>query len=390
MALEDSAKLNLSLKKILGKAQTSNSKEVYNESLGSNVSIGASTVFGVDIPTYASSSFFTIISGTVEKVRLNVSPIEGTKDSNGKFQGFQLSLPSDYQANSSNSKAGTAPFTNSSVLNASNGKLQLVPPSFGSGYTATVYHTSSGLTQITALDARDWVLDYFNGVFFQQDPPTNVAENPVFVDAFVFVGNFVDTLLQSGGGSGNATGQGPTNSLQFHTGSGGISGSANLKFTNNTLMVTGSLIVSGNIQAHTFDIIQTTLTEISSSGSTNFGNSSDDTHKFQGKHLQLDSGLVVKRIRISSSQTIGINNYYVGVDSFTPSASVTVTLPDAATLQNGQVYVIKDEGGKADLYNVLIKASGSQLIDNQNQVVLESPHASLTLYCDGASKFYIG
>ena len=120
------------------------------------------------------------------------------------------------------------------------------------------------------------MLDYFNGVFFQQDPPTNVAENPVFVDAFVFVGNFVDTLLQSGGGSGNATGQGPTNSLQFHTGSGGISGSANLKFTNNTLMVTGSLIVSGNIQAHTFDIIQTTLTEISSSGSTNFGNSSDD------------------------------------------------------------------------------------------------------------------
>ena len=69
---------------------------------------------------------------------------------------------------------------------------------------------------------------------------------------------------------------------------------------------------------------------------------------------------------------------------------MTVTLPDASTLQDGQVYVIKDEGGKADLYNVLIKASGSQQIDNQNQVVLESPHASLTLYCDGTSKFYIG
>jgi len=198
--------------------------------------------------------------------------------------------------------------------------------------------------------------------------------------------NVVLTSSAPGGGSA----QGPNNSLQFGVGSGNTSGSQNLTFASNTLFVTGNVIVSGNVQAHTFDIIQTNLVEINSSGSTSFGNSVDDVHKFQGKHLQLDSGLVVKRIRISSSQALAINNYYVGVDSFTPSASVTVTLPDAATLQNGQVYVIKDEAGKADLYNILIKASGSQLIDNQNQVVLESPHASLTLYCDGASKFYIG
>jgi len=390
MALEDSAKLNLSLKKILGKAQTSNLKEVYNENLGSNVSIGASTVFGESIPTYTSSSFYTIISGTVERVRLNVTPIEGTKDANGRYQGFQLSLPSDYEASSSNPSVSTAPFTNGSVLNATNGKLQLIPPSFGNGYTVTTYHTSSGLTQITALDARDWVLDYFNGVFFQQDPPSNTAENPVYVDGFIYVGDFVDSLLSSGGGSGNASGQGPVNSLQFHTGSGGISGSVNLLFANNRLALTGTLVVSGTIQANTFDIIHTNLIELNTSGSTNFGNSSDDTHNFQGEYVKLNSGLVVKRIRISSSQTITSDNYYIGVDSFTPSASVTVTLPDASTLQNGQTFVIKDEGGKADLYNVLVQASGSQLIDNQNQVVLESPYSSLMLYCDGSSKFYIG
>lgn len=202
--------------------------------------------------------------------------------------------------------------------------------------------------------------------------------------------NNIVLTASSGGGSGNASGQGPANSLQFHTGSGGISGSANLTFNNSTLSLTGSLVVSGNIQAHTFDIIQTNLTEINSSGSTNFGNSSDDTHNFQGEYVKFNSGLVVKRLRISSSQTITSDDYYIGVDSHTPSASVTVTLPDAATLQNGQVYVFKDEGGKADQYSILINASGSQKIDNQNQVVLESPHASLTLYCDGTSKFYIG
>ena len=197
-------------------------------------------------------------------------------------------------------------------------------------------------------------------------------------------------LTSSAGAPDFAIAQGPINSLQFHSSPGDISGSDNFTLVGNTLFVTGNIIVSGNVQAHTFDIIQTNLTEINSSGSTSFGNSSDDTHNFQGEYVKFNSGLVLKRLRISSSQTITSDDYYIGVDSHTPSASVTITLPDAATLQNGQVYVFKDEGGKADQYNILINPSGSQKIDNQNQVVLESPYASLTLYCDGSSKFYIG
>ena len=217
----------------------------------------------------------------------------------------------------------------------------------------------------------------------------SLSQGAATTSSFLALDSNNSIVLTSSVGGG-ASAQGPVNSLQLHAGSGNISGSSNLTFSGSTLSVTGTLVVSGNIRAHTFDIIQTNLVELNSSGSTSFGNSSDDTHKFQGKHLQFDSGFVVKRIRISSSQAISVNNYYIGVDSFTPSASVTVTLPDAATLEDGQVYVIKDESGKADQYNILINASGSQLIDNQNQVVLESPYASLTLYCDGVSKFYIG
>ncbi len=158
---------------------------------------------------------------------------------------------------------------------------------------------------------------------------------------------------------------------------------------NKSLFITGNLVVSGNIQAQSFDIVQTTLQEINQSGSTSFGDSDDDLHTFKGNRVALNSGLVLKRLRISSSQAIASSNYYVGVDTLTPSASVTVTLPNASSLQSGQTFVFKDEGGKADQYNVLIQASGSQKIDNQNQIVLESPYASLTLYCDGASKFYI-
>ena len=335
MALEDSAKINLALKKIQGKAQTSNQKDVFNESLGSNVSIGAATIFGKSIPTPASSSHYTIIGSTVEMVRFEVSPIAGTKDDAGLFQGFELKLPSNYESNSSNPKAGSGNFVNGKVLNTTNGGLQLVPPSFNNGYTVKAYHTSSGAgvtTEITPLDARDWVLDYFNGIIFQQDPPSNTAENPIFVDGFLYIEDFVDDLLTSGGGGGgSASAQGPTGALQFHTGSSGISGSANLTFltASNTLFITGTLIVSGAIEANTFDIISTTITEINQSGSTAFGDTNDDTHHFTGslsvfssstdlfavdvenKSTKIKTGLTLNRTLITANYSVLKSDYYV-------------------------------------------------------------------------------
>ena len=413
MALEDSAKINLALKKIQGKAQTSNQKDVFNECLGSNVSIGAATIFGKSIPTPVSSSHYTIIGSTVEMVRFEVSPIAGTKDDAGLFQGFELKLPSNYESNSSNPKAGTGNFVNGKVLNTTNGGLQLVPPSFNNGYTVKAYHTSSGAgvtTEITPLDARDWVLDYFNGIVFQQDPPSNTAENPIFVDGFLYIEDFVDDLLTSGGGGGgSASAQGPTGALQFHTGSSGISVSANLTFltASNTLFITGTLIVSGAIEANTFDIISTTITEINQSGSTAFGDTNDDTHHFTGslsvfssstdlfavdvenKSTKIKTGLTLNRTTITANYSVLKSDYYVGVNTATPSAVITASLPNANTLNNGQTFVFKDEGGAANTYNVVISASAGQTIDNQNKVILESPYSALTIYTDGASKFFI-
>ena len=413
MALEDSAKINLALKKIQGKAQTSNQKDVFNESLGSNVSIGAATIFGKSIPTPASSSHYTIIGNTVEMVRFEVSPIAGTKDDAGLFQGFELKLPSNYESNSSNPKAGSGNFVNGKVLNSTNGGLQLVPPSFNNGYTVKAYHTSSGAgvtTEITPLDARDWVLDYFNGIIFQQDPPSNTAENPVFVDGFLYIEDFVDDLLTSGGGGGgSASAQGPTGALQFHTGSSGISGSANLTFltASNTLFITGTLIVSGAIEANTFDIISTTITEINQSGSTAFGDTNNDTHHFTGslsvfssstdlfavdvenKTTKIKTGLTLNRTLITTNYSVLKSDYYIGVNTASPSAIITASLPNANTLNNGQTFVFKDEGGAANTYNIVVSASAGQTIDNQNKVILESPHAALTIYTDGASKFFI-
>ena len=214
-------------------------------------------------------------------------------------------------------------------------------------------------------------------------------------------------LTSSAGGPDFAIAQGPINSLQFHSSPGDISGSGDVTFSNNTLFITGSLIVSGNVEAHSFDLIQTTLVEINQSGSSALGNSNDDTHHFTGsisvfssstdlfavdvenKSTKIKTGIVFNRTAITSNYSVLVSDYYVGIDTATPSSAITASLPAAESLQSGQTFVFKDEGGSAHQHSIMIKASGSQKIDNQNQVILESPHASLTIYTDGASKFFI-
>lgn len=352
-ALTDTSKLNLSFKKVLGKAQTSNTKELSNEAIGSNISIGVSTIFGYTPPTPVSSAYYAILGGVAEKVPLVATPMAGTKDSNGRYQAFALSLPADYQTNSSNPGKGSGFYVNGQVLNETTGTLQVIPPSFGSNYTALVYHTSSGATQIPALDARDWVLDYFNGIFFQQDPPSDTDENPVYVDAFVYIGDYADTRLT---GSGGAPG-GSTTQIQFNNASS-FGGSANLTFNGTTL--TGSY--TGSLAE---------VSTLSSSALLTQGGS------------YLSGGLVHKRTAIATTHTASITEYILGV-----TAVPTEILFDATAFTDGQVLVIKDESGAASISNtILLNASASQTIDGAADVSIESPYGSVLLYSNGSNWF---
>ena len=194
----------ISLKKLAGKAQTSNDKDLANEALPSGITMTAETVFGETVTSTPSSSALYTITGKVEYVRFPVSFIAGADTTNGRH-GFELKLPSDYEANSSNTKKGTYPFLNDQVVNITSGSLQLIPTSFGPSYDAKPFYGGTSAngsgTQIPILDARDWYLDYFNGVFFQQDPPGAGAhsENPDYVEAYLYVGDMLNTKLVSAG-----------------------------------------------------------------------------------------------------------------------------------------------------------------------------------------------
>ena len=199
----------ISLKKLAGKAQTSNDKGLANEALPSGLTLSAETVFGEPISSSPSNASLYTISGKAEYVRFPVSFIAGSDTSSGRH-GFELKLPSDYESNSSNSKKGTYPFVNDQVINITSGSLQLIPPSFATDYEAKPYYGGTSAkdsgTQIPLLDARDWYLDYFNAVFFQQDPSGtgDQADNPDYVEAFLYIGDMLDVVVKNSGSTGGS------------------------------------------------------------------------------------------------------------------------------------------------------------------------------------------
>lgn len=213
MAYDAKTERLIALKKLAGKAQTSNDKGLANEGLPSGITSTSETIFGDPITTAPVSTNLYDRTGTgdgqVEYVRFPVSFIAGSDTVNGRH-GFELKLPSDYESNSANPKRGTYPYTNNQTINITSGSLQLIPPSFATAYEAKPFSGGSSAknsgTQIPLLDARDWYLDYFNGIYFQQDPPGtgDHSDNPDFVEGYLYIGDMLSTVVKNGGGGGGS------------------------------------------------------------------------------------------------------------------------------------------------------------------------------------------
>ena len=236
----------------------------------------------------------------------------------------------------------------------------------------------------------------------------------------------------------NVVAEGPVNSLQFHDPlDGDLTGSVNLTFSQNSLFVTGTLSITGGIDLDG-DLVPAVANArdlgtpskpwrslyISSStiyfgndtlsvegGNMKFGSGSA-TKAFNVGHMhlrdrgiimdqgrvfnlaahqmKLNGGIAVKRNTISENHIMTTGEYLIAVqtDQLTGSG-VDITLPPGASLVDGQTFVIKDEGGLASSKPIRILAQNDNLIDGQNSVVLESPYAAITLYCNGSNKYFI-
>lgn len=137
-------------------------------------------------------------------------------------------------------------------------------------------------------------------------------------------------------------------------------------------------------------VIRSELVATSSALLNNITNETGSTARFSLNVLgvtELSGGLVHKRFPRTNNYTVTTTDYFLAANS--TGGAITFTLPNAASASEGQTWVFKDEGGAANTNNIFISASAGQTIDGHTQLVLESPYASVQIYTDGVSKYYI-
>ncbi len=193
--------------------------------------------------------------------------------------------------------------------------------------------------------------------------------------------------------SGTAVGRGPGDSVQYiESANGELTGSANFTFkpTSNQMFLTGTMIISGTIQAHTFDVIQTNIIEIDSSGNTNFGSSNSDSHAFTGS-LAIVSGSFrqhYKKLESGGTYNVTAHDSIIGVSA---STYTSIQLPTAVG-SYGRIIVIKDERAETRTTTNPIGIScsvGGQTIDHGAHYQVTGDSAALSVYSDGVSKWFI-
>ena len=191
--------------------------------------------------------------------------------------------------------------------------------------------------------------------------------------------------------SGAITGKGVKGALQYPEGlDGALTSSNNLVYDieNSNLYLTGTMIVSGTLQANRFDIIRTTRIDVDHSGSTVFGDDSGDTHIFTGSVSIISGAFRQHYNKVSAtSYTASAIDCIIGVTS---TSKVSILLPSAEDVY-GRIVIIKDETNstRTDANVIGITASGGQTIDHAGNYGITGDNAALSLYSDGINKWFI-
>ena len=173
---------------------------------------------------------------------------------------------------------------------------------------------------------------------------------------------------------------GGSGTIQLSDGNGGFSTSDKLIFSGSTLTVDGT-IVTNELIVNTID---QTVVNISMTGSTSFGDTADDTHNFIGS-MSVSGSMTLNRKVVTNNYTVLPTDHFIGVDS---GANITIQLPLASELQDGQFFTIKDENGGAEK-EIILSCSGADQIDGNQSISLTSPYTAVNFYSDGQNKFFI-
>lgn len=206
--------------------------------------------------------------------------------------------------------------------------------------------------------------------------------------------------------TGNMTASGHISASAFYGDGSNLEGVDSFPYTGDAV-ITGSLTVTQAITASNY-IIENTI-EINNNGSSQFGNSNDDTHVFTGsvsfvsgtttevEYSATNNQLMVPGLRVAyrseslTSFTASISDYIIGISS-NITTPVAVELPTAAAAGEGSIIAIKDEasGGSRTSGNAItVSANSSDTVDNTNSVQIAGTMASKTFYSNGIDKWFV-
>lgn len=84
--------------------------------------------------------------------------------------------------------------------------------------------------------------------------------------------------------------------------------------------------------------------------------------------------------------TLLVDDYILNVIYTATGAVTSLMIPTEQTTE-GRVLIVKDAGGSAGTNNITIETEGSEKIDGDFTLVINSDHSAINLYSDGSNWF---
>lgn len=165
-------------KRTLGKAHTSNTKELANEAEPSFITIASRDVFADRIPSTPAAAISAGVSTTLVTLKLDLDP-----SSNGKayFASITTVSGSPLQ-NKINPRTGV-PFVNTDRVGS------LIPPQYGTDFRAILKNNG---TEVAPSSTHDWFIDYVSGIVTSEDDLSLVNGT---LEAYVYIGRYLDSVI---------------------------------------------------------------------------------------------------------------------------------------------------------------------------------------------------
>lgn len=168
---------------------------------------------------------------------------------------------------------------------------------------------------------------------------------------------------------------GPTGSIQYRVADSGgntsVSGSQNFVFhtASNLLAITGSVEISGTLTANQYNInvIDKTVTNISASGDTIFGDTADDTHQFTGS--MFINGPLSASTNISASAYYGDGSTLSNISATSISGAMgQFNTTSGLLITSGNAY-LGDAGSDVTTVASQLTASQGALFNEQVMII---------------------